>query len=74
MENFKLGIYKHFKGGLYRAFEVVTHSETREQYVLYQRLYDNPEAMREVRPLAMWIEEVERDGKRMKRFEFVKTV
>ncbi len=33
------GIYKHFKGNLYIVEDVALHSETREEYVVYRRLY-----------------------------------
>ena len=33
------GIYKHFKGDYYLVIDVASHSETKEKYVVYRRLY-----------------------------------
>lgn len=33
------GIYKHFKGDHYLVIDVANHSETKEKYVVYRRLY-----------------------------------
>ena len=33
------GIYKHFKGDYYLVIDVANHSETKEKYVVYRRLY-----------------------------------
>ncbi|MGL4761151.1 MAG: DUF1653 domain-containing protein [Sarcina sp.] len=49
--------YRHFKGKLYYVHSIVTHSETREQLVSYQCLYE-PYGMY-VRPLEMFLEKVE---------------
>jgi hypothetical protein len=35
METFKPGIYRHYKGGLYRALCLVEHHESRQEYVVY---------------------------------------
>ena len=60
------GIYRHFKGNRYRVLFTARHSETEEELVVYQALYG--EGGYWVRPAAMWNEEVERDGKRVRRF------
>ena len=65
----KPGLYRHFKGNQYRLISIATHSETLEKYVVYQALYGEREIW--VRPASMWNEEIERDGKRFKRFEFI---
>ena len=63
------GIYKHYKGNLYELVDVVNHSETLEKMVLYRALYGEKELW--VRPISMWDEEVNVDGKKVKRFEYV---
>ena len=65
----KPGIYRHFKGNKYRLIGIANHSETLEKYVVYQALYGEGEMW--IRPAAMWNEEIERDGKRFKRFEYI---
>ena len=69
-KSFRPGVYEHFKGGQYEAYSVVRHSETGEEMVLYQQLYGDFSFW--VRPLDMFLEDVERDGKRMPRFKFTK--
>ena len=54
------GLYRHFKGNLYRLLYVAKHSETLEPMVVYQALYGDQGIW--VRPAAMWNELVERDG------------
>lgn len=68
----KPGIYQHFKGGKYRVLGVAKHSETLEDLVVYEALYDNPRSKLWVRPLAMFLEEVERDGIKQPRFTYLK--
>jgi len=63
------GIYRHFKGNFYRLISVAKSSETLEDQVVYQALYGNYETW--VRPLCMWNETVELDGRHVKRFEFI---
>ena len=69
----KLGTYRHFKGKLYRVLSVARHSEDpTQEFVVYQALYDSEEFGNNaiwVRPKAMFLETVERDGKVVKRFE-----
>ena len=52
------GIYKHFKGDLYLVEDVVYHSETKEQMVLYRALYGN--GLRYVRPYEMFLSKVDK--------------
>ncbi|MFA6077542.1 MAG: DUF1653 domain-containing protein [Candidatus Paceibacterota bacterium] len=71
MENedeIELGLYEHYKGGLYEVVGVVNHSETLEKMVLYKHL-DNGELW--VRPLLMFKEFVEKDGVKIPRFKKV---
>ena len=65
----KLGKYRHFKGKEYEVIGVAKHSETLEEFVVYRALYGDGGLW--VRPAAMWNEEVERDGKKYKRFTFI---
>ena len=69
------GIYRHFKGGLYRLLYFARHSETDEIIVVYKALYDGGETPLGdgvwVRPLSMWTETVTRDGKTFPRFAYV---
>jgi hypothetical protein len=66
----KPGIYKHFKGKNYKVIGTALHSETKEPLVVYKQLYGDTEQLW-VRPLTMFQETIERDGKVMKRFEFI---
>lgn len=65
----KKGKYRHFKGNEYEVIGTARHSETLEEMVVYKALYG--EGGLWVRPASMWNETVERDGKTVKRFEFV---
>jgi hypothetical protein len=60
------GRYRHFKGGEYEVIGVARHSESGEQLVVYRPLYGDSGLW--VRPLAMFLETVEHDGQRMRRF------
>ncbi len=65
----KKGIYKHYKGNMYELLYIANHSETLEKMVVYKALYGDGEIW--VRPASMWSEEIEINGKTVKRFELV---
>lgn len=65
----KPGLYRHFKGNMYRVLYNAKHSETMEDMVVYQALYGEGGIW--VRPRAMFCEKVTRDGKTFDRFEFI---
>lgn len=60
------GLYRHYRGGLYRVIDTVRHSETLEPLTLYQALYGQQGLW--VRPAAMFLEGVEVEGRRVQRF------
>ena len=67
----QLGRYKHYKGNEYNVLMVAMHSETLEKFVVYEALYENKVSKLWVRPLKMFVEKVEKDGKLIDRFEYI---
>ena len=67
----QMGLYRHYKGKLYNVHGIATHSETLEDLVLYECLYENEISSSWARPLKMFIENVELDGKLVPRFEYI---
>ena len=65
----KLGKYRHFKGNEYEVIYVAKDSETLEDVVVYKELYGNGEIW--VRPLKMFLEIIELNGKNISRFTFL---
>ena len=66
-EQIRPGRYRHFKGTEYQVLCLARHSETSESMVVYQALYGERGIW--VRPANMWNEQVELDGRLMRRFE-----
>lgn len=69
MESIKPGRYRHFKGKEYEVLGIACHSETEEELVVYRALYGDFGLW--VRPVSMWNETVERDGKTFRRFTYI---
>lgn len=59
--------YKHFKGNEYLVLHKARHSETLEEMVVYQALYGEHGIW--VRPMDMFLEQVEVNGVLVNRFE-----
>lgn len=70
MNELRLGEYEHYKGGRYKVIGIAKHSETLEELAVYQALYG--EGGLWVRPLKMFLEEVEVNGKKIPRFRYIK--
>mgnify|MGYP003463372052 CR=1 FL=1 len=65
----KPGRYRHYKGGEYEVQGIATHSETGEQLVVYTPLYGSRGLW--VRPLSMFLETVDHEGKELPRFSYL---
>ncbi len=64
------GIYRHYKGNLYKVLHVALHTETEEPLVIYQALYGAQKIW--ARPLDMFIETVTLpDGSIVPRFALI---
>lgn len=76
------GLYRHFKGNIYRVLGLAKHTETNETLVIYNRCDLNfPNGVEEygdiyARPLEMFLSEVDHekypDAKQQYRFELMK--
>ena len=63
-----LGVYRHFKGNRYEVVGFAKNSETLEDVVIYKAISGDKATW--IRPLQMWSDEIEIDGKTVKRFEY----
>jgi cyclomaltodextrinase len=63
------GRYRHFKGNEYTVLGVARHSETLEELVVYRAEYGERGLW--VRPVAMFLETVQVQGKPTPRFLYV---
>lgn len=69
----KLGKYRHSKSGkIYKVIGIAKHSETFEDMVVYEALYEHSLGKLWVRPGKTFEEEVVVNGKKVPRFEFIK--
>jgi Uncharacterized protein conserved in bacteria len=59
--------YRHFKGNEYLVINIARHSETLEEMVVYQALYGERGIW--VRPLEMFLDQKEVEGRKVNRFE-----
>ncbi|MEX0668636.1 MAG: DUF1653 domain-containing protein [Candidatus Saccharimonadales bacterium] len=68
-KNLKIGKYRHYSGKDYDVIGVCRHSETLEEMVVYKALYGEGDLW--VRPLVMFMEDVEVSGSMQPRFKFI---
>ena len=69
----KIGIYKNAKtGNEYRVHFIAKHSETLEDMVVYEALYNNDKSKYWVRPISMFEEIVEVRGEKVPRFIYLR--
>ena len=68
MSVLKAGLYRHYKGGFYKVIQVATHSENEQPLVIYQALYGDKGLW--ARPLQMFTEMVEHQGRLQARFSY----
>ena len=52
-------VYKHFKGDSYLVVDIASHSETKEKFVVYRKLYGDGSLW--IRPLDMFLSEVDHE-------------
>lgn len=74
MDEVKLGHYQHFKGMKVEVLGVAHHTETLDELVVYREFVDDSRFGKNplwVRPKTMFTETVERNGKKMQRFEYL---
>lgn len=69
MKELKLGKYRHFKGNEYEVICLAKDSETLNDLVVYKALYGDGQVW--VRPLKMFLEQVEVNGEKVNRFTFI---
>lgn len=63
------GVWRYFKSDkLYKVLGVVKHTETLEDMVVYEALYDNAISKWWARPLSAWTEIIEIKGQKVPRF------
>lgn len=65
----KLGYYEHYKKNKYEILGVGINSETLEEFVIYKALYGKH--LTWLRPLDMFIENVNIEGKIVPRFKYL---
>ena len=70
----QLGKYKHYKGKEYKVIGIATHSETLEEMIIYEALYEiEGKGFNSlwVRPKKMFEEQIELNGTMVNRFQYL---
>ena len=61
-------VYRHYKGDQYRVVLLAEHSNDAEWMVVYEAMYEHPDAPYFTRPLREWDQMIEWEGSRVQRF------
>jgi molecular chaperone GrpE len=69
MEDFKLGVYRYYKGGEYRVLGEARLTDKEAKMVVYENLRDE---QLWIRPVKEFFSEVEVNGEKRPRFEFLR--
>ena len=68
MTHIEIGaVYRHYKGNYYQVICIARHSETLEDLVVYQKLYEDFSFW--VRPKKIFLEKVQIGNKKVSRFQ-----
>ena len=68
----KVGVYKHYKGKNYKVIGLAKHSETLQEFVVYEALYDDaPLGKLWIRPIELFTDTVLFEGNRVPHFVFL---
>ena len=70
IEDFRPGVYEHYKGRQYLALCLAREDETDEVVVVYTRLYARAGLPTSTRRLEVWNEAVQVEGRWVPRFAF----
>jgi len=65
------GRHLHYRGKEYRVIGVALHTESKEEFVVYEQLYGDHKLW--VRPIDMFLENVDFNGTVMPRFKYIST-
>ena len=79
LPKFRLGNYRHYKGGTYSALALVTHHETRQVMVLYVSHKTGELTVRPLKKMEIvggvdtdaWNDWIEHEGEKVRRFAFL---
>lgn len=73
MVNLQVGVYEHYKGGLYLLVGVARHDETEEPLVVYVRIYPraDPDLPMTARRLDSFVGMVDDGGVQVPRFRYL---
>lgn len=70
-DDFKAGVYRHYKGEHYLALGLAREDETDETVVVYTRLYPREGLPMSTRRLSVWLETVQTEAGPVPRFAYV---